>query len=247
MATTYCESEAYCLSVHLYAKVPASELVNSGFSQVQVQNPSPALGTSQLIVVPIMGLEPTIESVLPGTASVLNMPGKFTEPIVVTGTNFGPQTQIRIYKAGDEPPDFGDPTAVLSSTQLTIKQDIDYTSLGEWQIQIMNPGPGGGITPVVSFFITEGTFSGNPFIISMNPTMVAAGGPAFTLTINGTNFKNGAQVQFNMAMLNAAAISSTQIVVEVPAFLIETAGRVPIRVINPDTGGASNRQYLDIR
>lgn len=247
MTTTYCENDAYCLAVHIYAKVPASELANSGFASVQVQNPSPALGTSQTIMVPIMGLAPTIESILPGTATLLNLPVKFIEPIVVTGTNFGPQTQIRIYKASDLPPDFEDPTSVLSSTQLTKNLEVTYASLGEWKVEITNPGPGGGITPAVSFFLTDGTFSGNPFIVSMNPTMVAAGGPGFTLTINGTNFENGAQVQFNMAMLNATVLSGTQITVDIPAILIEAAGRVPIRVINPDTGGASNRLYLDIR
>jgi hypothetical protein len=65
--------------------------------------------------------------------------------------------------------------------------------------------------------------------------------------INGTNFKTGAQVQFNMAVLNATVVSSTQIVADVPAFLIQASGRVPISIINPDTGGASNRLYLDIR
>ena len=248
MTTTYCENDAYCLAVHLYAKVPASELVNSGFATVLVQNPAPALGTSESATVPILGLEPTIESVLPGTATVLNMPGKFTETIVVTGTNFGPQTQIRIYKATDLPPEFEDPKLVLSSTQLVMDvDDFDYSCLGEWKVELMNPEPGGGATPAVSFFITAGTFSGNPFIVSMNPTMVAAGGPGFTLTINGTNFKSGALVQFNVAILDALVLSSMQMTVNVPAFLIQAAGRVPIRVINPDTGGASNRLYLDIR
>lgn len=247
MATTYCETDAYCLAVHLYAKVPASELLNSGFAKVLVQNPSPALGTSQSVVVPINGLQPTVESVLPGTATVLNMPDQFTVPIVVTGTNFGPQTQIRIYMAGDLPPDFDKPDQLLSSTQLIKNLDVDYTSLGEWEVEVMNPQPGGGMSQAVSFFITEGTFSGNPFIISMNPMVVSAGGPGFTLTINGTNFKSGARVLFNIAVLDSTVVSSMQIIVDVPAFLIGAAGRVPIRVINPDTGGASNRLYLDIR
>ena len=249
MATTYCESDAYCLATQLYAQVPASELQNSGFAELQVQNPSPAFGTSQSVTVPIYGLEPTITSALPGSATILNIPGKYIVPIVVSGTNFGPQTQVIVYLTGGAPPNFSSPDELLSSTQLTKNLEIDdyASSLGNWIVQVMNPQPGGGISQPVTFTITSGVYAGNPFIISMNPTVVSASGPAFTLTINGTNFESGAQVQFNMAMLNATVVSSMQITVQVPAFLIEAVGRVPICVINPDAGGASNRVYLDIR
>ena len=249
MATTYCETDAYCLATQIYAIVPASELQNSGFAEIEVQNPTPTLGTSQSVTVPIYGLEPSITSVLPGSATLLDMPGKYIVPIVVSGINFGPQTLVMAFPANGAPTNFGSPDKILSSTQLTLNLEIDdyASSLGDWIIQVMNPQPGGGMSDQAIFTLTAGTYAGNPFIISMNPTIVSAGGPAFTLTINGTNLESGAQVQFNMAMLNTTFVSDMQLTVNVPAYLIQRAGSVPICVINPDTGGASNRLYLDIR
>jgi hypothetical protein len=168
--------------------------------------------------------------------------------VIVSGTNFGPQTVVRIYKVGMTIPDFSVPTELLSSTQLVVYVDVQYPdSLGEWKVEVANPPPGGGYSRAISFFLTEGQFALNPFLISLNPTVVAAGGPSFALTINGTNFINGAQIQFNASLLATTVISDKQVRAEVPAALIETAGRVPVRLINPDNGGASNRLYMDIR
>jgi hypothetical protein len=76
---------------------------------------------------------------------------------------------------------------------------------------------------------------------------VAAGGPAFRLTVNGFNFKAGTVVYFNSAPLVTTVVNDHQLQVDVPAFLIRTAGRVPVFVANPDTGGASNRLFMEIR
>jgi hypothetical protein len=76
---------------------------------------------------------------------------------------------------------------------------------------------------------------------------VPAGGEGFTLIVNGANFKSGAVVRFNTAELAATVVSDRQIRAEVPASLIRTAGKVPVSVTNPDTGGTSNRLYVEIR
>jgi len=247
--TSYCESDAYCRSVHLYAIVPVSYLRQSGFAEVTVQNPTPSLGVSGKTLLRIEGLQPTITSVLPGSATLTNTPFQFTMPVIVNGTNFGPQTAIRIYLAGTTPPGFTSASvSVLSTTQISAAVLMDYqTSLGEWKVEVANPPPGGGQSDAVSFFITPGNFVGNPFLISLNPQAVAAGGPAFTLTINGTNFKSGSQIYFYVTPLITTVVSDKQVRAEVPASLIQSAGKIPIAVTNPDNGGTSNRLYLDIR
>ena len=87
----------------------------------------------------------------------------------------------------------------------------------------------------------------NPFLISMTPEAVATGGPSFTLVVNGTNFQRGAQVRLYSTMLQTSFVSDHQLRAEVPASLIQYAGRVPVSVTNPDNGGSSNRLFLDIR
>ncbi len=249
LATTYCENDAYCLSTHLYAKIPPELLKVAGYARIEVRNPDPSLGVAQAASLCIEGLQPTITSAQPGSATLLDLPFKFDMPIIVMGTNFGPDTHIRIYKAEADPPEFGtSKLEVFSSTQLVFTPEVMYPdALGEWIVEVANTPPGGGITDPVSFFITEGSFVANPFLISLSPQTVAAGGPAFTLTVNGTNFKPGTVTYFNMSPLVTTVVSDRQVRAQVPASLIRSAGRVPISVANPDNGGTSNRLFLDIR
>ena len=64
-----------------------------------------------------------------------------------------------------------------------------------------------------------------PTITSLSPTSVTAGGSAFTLTINGTNFHPGSQTNIvtwensvqNGGDLTATYVSATKLTVVVPA------------------------------
>jgi hypothetical protein len=249
LATTYCEGDAYCLTVHLFATVPPSMLRNSGFAEITVRNPDPSLAVSEAVFLRIDGLQPTITTVVPGSATAsLGLPDTFTVPIVLYGTNFGPQTLVRIYQSTTTPvPGFSDTGVdVLSSTQLLTTLDVSSASVGQWQVEVMNPQPGGGVSPVAYFSITTSTFVPNPFLVSVSPASVSAGGAAFTLTITGTNFRNGAQVLFNTTLLDTTVTSGSVIEAQVPASLLLSAGRMPVIVINPDNGGASNRLFVEI-
>jgi hypothetical protein len=250
LITSYCETNPYCLSTRLYAKVPAELLQRAGFAQIEVLNPDPALPNTMSAHLRIDGLQPTITSVMPGSATLTDTPFGFNMPIVVNGTNFSPETWVRVYPMGSDPiPPFTKARVeILSSSQLFITMVMSYPeSLGDWIVEVANPAPGGGVSDPVNFTITEGSFAANPFLISLSPQTVGGGGPAFTLTVNGTNFRAGTVVYFNYTPLVTTVVSDRQVRAQVPASLIRTAGRVPISVINPDTGGSSNRLFLDIR
>jgi hypothetical protein len=248
LPTWYCENDAYCLNTHLYASVSGDLLTESGFAEIKVKNPNPSLANSGVKYLSISGLQPTITTVIPGNATVTQSSVEYDMPVIVNGTNFGPQTLVRVYKFGAEAPEFDVPAEVLSSTQLVVHITVLYPdALGIWDVEVFNPPPGGGTSKVVSFTLTEAQFERTPFLVSMTPSAVAAGGPPFTLFVNGTNFGSGAQIQFNTTYLPTTIVSSKQARAEVPAALIEAAGKVPIRLINPGNGGASNRLYLDIR
>jgi hypothetical protein len=246
LETKYCDWDSYCLTVHLYAKVPVSLLNESGYAKIVVKNPDPSLGASEGKFLRVDGLQPTIASVVPGSATLLDLPFKFMMPIMINGTNFGPQTAVRIAKIGEDPKDFVEPTQVLGSTQLYKEIEVSTDSIGDWKAEIANPAPGGGRAEMI-FTISSENLIANPFLISLNPEVVAAGGPSFTLTINGTNFKSGAVVQFYSTLLTTTFVSNKQVRAEVPASLIQYPGRMPITVINPDSGGSSNRLHLEIR
>ena len=248
LPTWYCESNAYCLNTHLYASVSADLLDESGFAEIKVRNPNPSLASSGVKHLMISNLQPTITAATPGNGIVTQSSFEYEMPVVVDGTNFGPQTLVRVYKLGETAPSFEAPEWIVSSTQLVMNITVQYPdALGQWNVEVFNPPPGGGNSKIASFIMTEAQFDQNPFLISLTPSTVAAGGPAFMLIINGTNFVLGAQIQFGTCFLPTTILSSKQARADVPATLIETAGRMPIRLVNPGNGGSSNRLYLDIR
>ena len=77
-----------------------------------------------------------------------------------------------------------------------------------------------------------------PVISSLSPASANAGGPAFTLTVNGTGFLSGATVQWNGSAIPTMFASATQLTATVAAGLIASAGSAGIVVVNP--GGASS-------
>jgi hypothetical protein len=245
--TAYCETDAYCLSIHLYAKVPANLLATAGFAKILVRNPDPSLDCEQVGYLEIDGLKPTITAVLPGAATLTDNAPKFAMPIVVSGTNFGPETEAAVYRSGNTLK-WGE-VELISSTQLVVWiQDVTFPgSLGDWFVRVHNPTPGGGESDAVDFYLSSANLVQNPFLISLSPATAAPAGPAFTLTLNGINLRSGTVVYFNNSPLVTTVISTKEVRAEVPASLIRTPGKFPIFVTNPDIGGSSNRLYLDIR
>ena len=86
-----------------------------------------------------------------------------------------------------------------------------------------------------------------PAVSSISPSSTTAGGPAFTLTVNGTKFVSGATVNFGTSpAITPSSVTSTQIVATIPATDITTAGTVNVTVKNPAGGGTSNAQTFNI-
>lgn len=87
-----------------------------------------------------------------------------------------------------------------------------------------------------------------PFINQpLVPTTTAPGGPAFTLTVNGTEFVPVSVVNWNGTALSTTFINSSQITAAVPATDIATTATAGITVTNPAPGGGtSNVMYFDI-
>ena len=78
-----------------------------------------------------------------------------------------------------------------------------------------------------------------PTIAALSPSSMAAGSPAFTLTVNGTNFGSKAVVNWNGAAQtsNTTFVSANQLTVAVPASAVAASGMVSITVTNPGTTG----------
>src|SRR6266478_8782400 len=82
-----------------------------------------------------------------------------------------------------------------------------------------------------------------PTITSISPTSAIAGGAAFTLTVNGTNFVSGSTVSFNGNARATTFVSATQLTVAILASDIATADTFSVRVTNPGDGTSNPASF----
>jgi hypothetical protein len=74
-----------------------------------------------------------------------------------------------------------------------------------------------------------------PALNTLSPSTATAGGPAFTLTVNGTNLVSGAEVRWNGAARSTTFVSATQVRAAITAADIAAPGTAQVTVVNPGT------------
>jgi hypothetical protein len=79
-----------------------------------------------------------------------------------------------------------------------------------------------------------------PSLASLSPPSAKHGGPAFTLTINGSNFVSGCTVQWNGANRSTTFVNSGQVTAKILASDIANAGTATVTVKNPAPGGGTS-------
>jgi hypothetical protein len=85
-----------------------------------------------------------------------------------------------------------------------------------------------------------------PTITSLLPSPTAtAGTPAFTLTVNGSNFGDGATVLWNGSTLPTTWVSASQLTASIPSADLTAVGIVPIAVANPANLGGETSSPFD--
>ena len=204
----------------LTAAVPASLIAAAGTAGITVVNPGiPASGP---ISFPINTPTPVIAGLSPSSATTGGPPFSLT----VTGAGFLPSAAVQWDGAALT-------TSFVDATQLTAAVPANLiAATGAPSIAVVNPG--GAASDPVPFAIDAPT----PVIGSLSPSSATVGGPALTLTVNGTGFLPDATVQWNGAALTTSFANPTQLTAAVPANLIAATGAASIAVANP--GGAAD-------
>lgn len=77
-----------------------------------------------------------------------------------------------------------------------------------------------------------------PTITGLNPS--SAGGSAFALTVNGTNFVSGSVVRWNGGARTTTYVNDTRLTASIPTADIATAGSASVTVFNPTPGGGTS-------
>lgn len=83
-----------------------------------------------------------------------------------------------------------------------------------------------------------------PAVSSVDPGTVTAGGPAFTLTVNGTGFTPGTVVRWNGANRTTTVVSTTRVTASIPASDVAAAGVARVSVVAPPPGGGTTAEFV---
>jgi hypothetical protein len=219
----------------LTAQIPASDLLNAGSALVSVNNPPNAGvggGTSNALPFTINqppAPVPVLTSLNPNMA-VEDGPA-FT--LTVTGRNFVNTSAVRWNGVNR-------PTVFMSATQLTAQIPAsDLVNEGTASVTVFNLpnnlGLGGGASNALPFTLTQ-TPAPVPVLTSLTPSSANAGGSGFALMLSGSNFINTSVVRWNDAERPTTFISATQLIAQIPASDIASAGSATVRVVNPRNG-----------
>jgi hypothetical protein len=213
-------------STTVKASISASLIASAGTVPVTVTNPGPGGGTSNALTFTINNPRPTITSISPPSATA-GGPG-FT--LTVAGTNFVPTSTVD-WNGSTRTTTFVNGSKVTATILAS-----DIATAGTDKVTVVNPGPGGGTSASSTFTVNNPV----PSITSISPSSGVAGGPQFTLTVNGSNFVSGSEVEWNGARLTTAFVSSIEVTATVPSNDIKTAGTASVTVFNSTPGGGTS-------
>jgi hypothetical protein len=120
----------------------------------------------------------------------------------------------------------------------------DVANPGVAQVRVANPAPGGGFASGALSFTIQPLQGGAPSISSFAPASATAGGPAFTLTVNGSNFAVGDFLTWNASQRVTTFVSSGQLTAPIETADIATSGFASISVGTSNPAIASlSREY----
>ena len=180
------------------------------------------------------GPGPIITSLSPASATVGD-PGL---TLTVNGSNFVSGSTVHWNGAART-------TTFVSSAQVTAAISAqDIATADAVNVTVVNPAPAGGTSNAMPFTIANPA----PTITSLSPDSAKAGGPAFTLTVNGANFVSGSTVQWDGSARATSFVNSTQLLADISAADIATVGTVNVTVANllvPD-GDTSNALPFEV-
>jgi hypothetical protein len=198
----------------LIGHVPASVLAVGGAHQVQVRNEGG--NRSNALTLTILIPPPTLTSISPRLVAV----GSAALTIFISGANFVSGAMALI--------DGTSVTTTFTNSQ-TLRATVPasfLTTAGTKLVSVRNPD--GRLSSTASLEVISPT----TVVSSIFPATAITGGPGFSLSVKGSNFKSGIVVFFNQTPLVTHLTSATQLAADVPASLISTLGVHTVSVQN---------------
>jgi hypothetical protein len=151
--------------------------------------------------------------------------------LTVTGTNILPCSVVQWVNTGNVKSTL--PTTFVSTTQLTaVVPPADFLTIGNNQVVIFTPTPGGGTSAAIQFSVLPPTITSLSSSTTQSNATPSCTTTGFTLTVNGTNFVNGSVVNWNNSPRATTFVSATQLTTAISPGDIAAAGAASITVSN---------------
>jgi len=208
-------------STTLNALIPAADLATVGVATMTVSNGVNA--TSPNFLYSVVNPVPVLTTL----SSTFTIVGSTGITLTATGSNFVPKSVVRWNGSART-------TTFISSTTLSAAiLSTDLSTVKIDSVTVFNATPGGGTSSTQTFTV------GNPLPVpaSLSPSSAVVGGPAFSLTVTGSNFVSGAVVLWNGSARATSFTNSTTIVASILAGDLAQVGITTITVSNPAPGG----------
>ncbi len=223
----------FASSTMVTASISAADIAAAGTVSVTVVNGPPGGGTSNAKTFTINNPVPAIGSISPSSATA----GGVAFTLTVNGSGFV-TTSVVNWNGAPRTTTFSSSTMVTASISAA-----DIATAGTVSVTVVNGSPGGGTSNAMTFTINNPV----PVIGSISPSSATAGGPTFTLTVQGSKFVSGSVVNWNGSARTTTFVSKTKLTASIPAADIATAGTASVTVVNgPPGGGTSNAKTFTI-
>ncbi len=217
-------------STQVKAQITAADISGVGNFPITVFNPTPGGGESNAFALTVTSVPPNPIPVLDNISPTIAPLGGSPLTLTVNGSHFLNSSIVR-FEGADRA------TTFVNATRLTAQIPAsDLVNGGVFQIKVVNPSPGGGLSNPVNFTVNNPT----PTVSSLSPASAQAGGLPLSLTVNGTNFINGSVVNFGGAARTTTFVNSTLLTAQILASDIAAAGTPDVTVTNPAPGGGTS-------
>ena len=219
----------YVSSSELTAVVPASDLSSVGQIAVTVSTEGEVAPAAQFTVQNVQ--TPLISQLSPSSATA----DAAAFVLSVTGTNFARESVVNWGGSART-------TTYLSPTQLSAQINAaDVAAAGSVPVTVQTQST---VSQPIAFAVNAlPVFS----VSSVTPTTVAAGGPAFMLSVNGAGFTATTTVQWNGSQRTPTYVSTNLIRAQILASDIASTATNTIVVTNPaNVGGGTATAQISV-
>jgi hypothetical protein len=150
--------------------------------------------------------------------------------LTVNGANFVSSSVVQ-WNGGARP------TTVVSATQLQATiTSVDIAAGANNTVTVANPSGLGGVSASFGFTVNNPV----PAISKLSPAALAAGGPAFTLTVTGSNFVPTSVIQLHGVARPTTFVSATTLQTTIQSADIASVGLLAVTVLNPTPAGGTS-------